>query len=76
MDDGKEYVGTDGVRTFVTTAASEFAFTRSLLSASELEPERWLVVDHLEGNFPGGVVDLRYEFTLTDGLISELLIAP
>ena len=33
-------------------------------------------MNHLEGDFPGGVVDLRYKFTLTDDLISELVIAP
>ncbi len=76
FDDGIEYLGTDGVRTFVSSAAAEFNFTRSLLSASELGAGRWLVVNHVEGNFPGGEVDLRYHFTLTDGLISELVIAP
>jgi hypothetical protein len=76
VDDGQVYEGSDGVRTFLTTAASEFTFTRTLLTATELEPGRWLVVNHLEGDFPGGVVDLRYQFTMTDGLISELVIAP
>jgi hypothetical protein len=33
-------------------------------------------VNHLEGNFPGGVVDLRYRFVVVDDLISELVIAP
>jgi hypothetical protein len=76
LDDGREYEGSDGVRTFLTKAASEFTFTRSLLGATELEPGRWLVVNHLEGDFPGGVVDLRYQFAITRGLISELVITP
>jgi len=29
-----------------------------------------------EGDFPGGVVDLRYRFVLDRGLIAELEIAP
>jgi hypothetical protein len=29
---------------------------------------------HLEGNFPGGTVDLRYRFGLRDGRIAELRI--
>jgi hypothetical protein len=34
------------------------------------------VRNRLEGNFPGGVVDLRYEFTLSIDRISALTIAP
>jgi hypothetical protein len=33
-------------------------------------------VNRLEGNFPGGQVDLSYEFQLNDGLIIRLVIAP
>ena len=29
---------------------------------------------HLEGDFPGGVVDLEQRFTLVDGLIADLAI--
>ena len=36
----------------------------------------WIVVNHLEGDFPGGVVDLRYRFVMTGDLIAELVIAP
>jgi hypothetical protein len=32
--------------------------------------------DHLEGNFPGGQVDLRYRFELDGGRIHSLHIAP
>jgi hypothetical protein len=46
------------------------------VSAETLDAHRWLVVNHLEGDFPGGVVDLRYQFVLTGALISELVIAP
>lgn len=30
--------------------------------------------NRIEGNFPGGVADLTYRFTLTDDLISEMTI--
>ncbi|MFE9722707.1 hypothetical protein ACFYQ5_03655 [Streptomyces sp. NPDC005794] len=39
-------------------------------------PDRYTVHQHLEGNFPGGKVDLHCRFVLTHGLISELSIAP
>jgi hypothetical protein len=34
------------------------------------------VTNHLEGDFPGGVVDLRHRFVSADNLISDLEIAP
>jgi hypothetical protein len=34
------------------------------------------VTNRLEGNFPGGQVDLSYEFDFLDGLITHLVIAP
>jgi ketosteroid isomerase-like protein len=76
FDDGKEFHGTDEIRTWLTTTASEYTFTRTLVSAEPVDDDTWLVVNHLEGNFPGGVVDLRYRFALGDDLISELVIAP
>jgi hypothetical protein len=75
-DDGREYNGTDEIRDWLATAASEYTFTRTLVSAEPVGSGGWLVVNHLEGNFPGGVVDLRYQFVLTGDLISELVIAP
>jgi hypothetical protein len=34
------------------------------------------VTNRLEGNFPGGQVDLSYEFYLESELIARLIIAP
>ena len=76
FDDGKEFHGTDEIREWLSHAASEYTFTRTLLSAEPQGADRWLVVNHLEGDFPGGVVDLRYEFALAGDLISALVIAP
>jgi hypothetical protein len=39
-------------------------------------PDRYVVTARLRGNFPGGIADLKWDFTIADGLISELLIAP
>lgn len=57
-------------------AASEFTFTRSLVQAEALDRETWVVVNLLEGTFPGGVVELRYRLVLGGGPITELVIAP
>lgn len=76
IDDGRTYDGITGVESFLRTAASEYTYTRALVSATEIEPDRWLVTNHLEGDFPGGQVDLANEFRLADGLITRLTIAP
>ena len=76
VDDGRTYEGLDGVESFVRTAASEYTYTRTLVSADEIATGRWLVTNHLVGNFPGGEVVLKYEFQLADGLITRLTIAP
>ena len=76
IDEGHEHNGTDAIRHWLETAATEFTYTRTLVAAESLDAETWLVVNHLEGDFPGGVVDLRYRFQLSGDLISELVIAP
>jgi len=75
-DDGHEYRGRDEIRDWLGRASTEFTYTRTLTGADAIDTGTWLVTNHLEGNFPGGVVDLRYRFVLADGLIAELEIAP
>ena len=76
VDDGHTYDGITGVESFLRTAATDYTFTRTLVSVAEITPDHWLVTSHLEGDFPGGHVDLAYEFRLADGLITHLAIAP
>ena len=76
VDDGRTYEGISGVESFVRNAASEYTYTRTLVAAEEVGPDRWRVTNHLDGNFPGGHVDLSYEFQLERGLITLLTIAP
>jgi hypothetical protein len=75
-DDGHEYHGRDEIRDWLATASTEFTYTRTLTGADAIDADAWLVTNHLEGNFPGGVVDLRYRFVLAGGFIVELEIAP
>jgi hypothetical protein len=75
-DDGHEYHGRDEIRNWLSGASTQFSYTRTLTGADALDANTWLVTNHLEGDFPGGVVDLRYRFVLTDDLISEIEIAP
>jgi hypothetical protein len=75
-DDGHEYHGPSEIRDWLARASTQFTYTRTLTGAEAIDANTWLVTNHLEGDFPGGVVDLRYRFVLADGLISELEIAP
>jgi hypothetical protein len=76
VDDGRTYDGIGGVESFLRRAGSEYIYIRTLLSATEISSNYWRITNHLEGDFPGGHVDLAYEFQLKDGLISRLTIAP
>ena len=76
IDDGHRFNGHDEIEAWLAGGASEYTFTRTLVSAEAAGADTWTVLNHIEGNFPGGTVDLRYQFTLADGLITELVIAP
>jgi ketosteroid isomerase-like protein len=75
-DEDREYRGTEAIRTWVSETSAKFTYVRTLTGAELLEDGTWLVQNHLEGDFPGGVVDLSYRFVLGDGLIVDLAITP
>lgn len=76
VDDGSTYRGTDAIRRFLSHAGAEFTYTTELVGAERVDDARWVATLHLEGDFPGGVVDLRYRFALEGDLVAELVIAP
>ena len=39
-----------------------------------IDDEHYTAINHLEGDFPGGVVDLHFRFALRDGRIARLVI--
>jgi len=78
-DEGHDYKGHEDIATWVATAASEYTYTTEITGATVIERQTETTVDvgqHLEGNFPGGVADLHYRFTLDGALISRLVIEP
>ncbi|HEY9335402.1 MAG TPA: nuclear transport factor 2 family protein [Kribbella sp.] len=74
-DDGKTYRGRDEIRAWLARSASEYSYTTELTSTRQVDEHTYVATHHLEGNFPGGTVDLDFTFTLVDGLISRLVIA-
>jgi hypothetical protein len=75
-DDGHEYVGSEEIRHWLAEASTEFTYTRTFVGANAVDANTWVVTSHLEGNFPGNVVDLRYRFVVAGERISRLVIAP
>ena len=75
-DEDQDWVGIEQIRQWLVKTSSEYTFTRTLLGVESTGASSWLVRNRLEGNFPGGVVDLRYEFTIDGERISRLSIAP
>ncbi|WP_433200813.1 nuclear transport factor 2 family protein [Dactylosporangium sp. CS-047395] len=76
VDEGHSHHGTDAIREWLGSAASEYTYTTELVSAMRVDDDRYDVVQHLEGNFPGGVVDLHYRFTMRGDAVARLVIEP
>ena len=75
-DEGHDYHGPDEIRAWLARSASEYTYTIELTAAARADDQHFDAVHHLEGNFPGGVVDLHFRFTLRGALISRLVIEP
>lgn len=75
-DDGRTHRGTEEVLEFLRHGGGPFTWTSRLVGAERVDETHWVAVNRVEGDFPGGVVELRYRFTLVDDLVAELVIAP
>jgi len=80
VDEGREWRGTAAIRRWRATVAAAFEYTVQVTGAKALGKvdgvERHDVHIHLEGNFPGGEVDLTDRFALREGRIARLEIVP
>jgi len=76
VDYGHTYAGTAAIDGWLDRAATEFTYTVQLTDARETDADHYIATQHLEGDFPGGTVDLHYRFTLRDGLVERLVIEP
>lgn len=75
-DEGRTYRGTREVLEFLRSAGGQFTYTTELIGAERIDDAHWVAINRLEGDFPGGVAELRYRFTVVDRLLTELVIAP
>ncbi len=74
LDEGQHYRGIPAIRRWRESVASRYTYTTEINGIKPAADDEYVVTTHLEGDFPGGVVDLEQRFTVTGGLISELLI--
>lgn len=75
-DEGIDHEGRDSIRAWLNKTGSEYTYTTTLTGQRQDAPDRWTVIAHLEGDFPGGSVDLAYRFTVRGDKIATLVIAP
>lgn len=72
-DEGHVYSGQDEIRQWKADSSKKYTYTSVPISIAQ-EGGRTVVTSHLEGDFPGSPVDLRYFFRLEDDKIAELEI--
>ncbi|WP_256980403.1 nuclear transport factor 2 family protein [Rhodococcus sp. 14-2496-1d] len=76
-DEGHDHSGREEIEAWLTASVSESEYTYTTeFTGATTTGSTVDVVQHLEGNFPGGVVDLHYRFTLDGALIDRLVIEP
>ncbi|WP_406440068.1 nuclear transport factor 2 family protein [Streptomyces sp. NBC_01613] len=74
IDDGNTYEGTAAIADWLDRSATAFTYTTRLTDAWWSDATHCIATQRLEGDFPGGVVDLHYRFTLRDDLVERLVI--
>jgi ketosteroid isomerase-like protein len=79
-DEDRHWRGAQAIRQWRESVATAYEYTVALIGSQALGEvdggQRHEVYTHLEGNFPGGQVDLTNRFTLRGELIVGLQIVP
>lgn len=75
-DEGHTVHGREAIGTWLASAGTEYTFTTEFTAATTTDAAHFDVLQRLVGDFPGGVADLHYRFTLAEDLISRLVIEP
>ncbi|MEU7856296.1 nuclear transport factor 2 family protein [Nonomuraea sp. NPDC049141] len=76
VDEGHTHVGSSAIAAWMNRSAGAYTYTITPIAAEQSGEGDYSVTQHLAGDFPGGTVDLRFRFTLRDGLIQRLVIEP
>src|SRR5215204_2926271 len=73
-DEAATHSGTDAIRLWMNSAAAEYTYTTTESGYEMVSADHVQVFVRLEGNFPGGVADVVFDFQLRDGKIASLVI--
>jgi ketosteroid isomerase-like protein len=76
VDEGETRRGAGEIRAWWDGPATAYQYTTEVRGVDPVSDARYLARVHLEGNFPGGTVDLEYRFSLDGDRITRLEIAP
>ena len=80
LDEDRHWRGAEAIRQWRESVATAYEYTVAMIGSQALSEvdggQRYEVYTHLEGNFPGGQVDLTNRFTLRGDLIAALGIVP
>jgi hypothetical protein len=73
-DQGSTFRGTEAIEGFLRDAGSEYTYTAEEHGVERVDESHWVVAIRLTGDFPGGVADVHYRFTVLGDLVAELSI--
>ncbi len=76
VDEGETRHGIAEIRAWQIGPASKYTYTTQILDTVALAPERYRITGRLTGDFPGGIAELKWDFTVAAGRITRLAIAP
>lgn len=76
LDEGHAHIGREAIRAWWAEAAAPFQVTTTIVTSEPFGDDAYLVRQHIEGDFPGGVADLEMRFALSGDHIAALMIYP
>ena len=74
-DEGESWRGIGEIRAWREGAASRYQYTTEVYDTAHTGADEYLVSGRLDGNFPGGTVELNWRFTIAGDRIRHLHIA-
>lgn len=75
-DEGHDYSGVADIAVWLSGSASTYTYTAEFTGATALDAKTIDVEQHLEGDFPGGIAELHFRFTVGGARITRLVIEP
>ena len=76
VDEGETHLGAAAIRAWRTGPASTYDYRTTVIKTERTGDNQYRVTARLDGNFPGGTVELRHDFTVTGDRVVYLHIAP